>query len=117
VTELFVAPLIVLFFHVPLFARPVHMVALLVLGTLGFSSVGTLFAAMLVRARSRDVMLPILLYPITVPVIIAGVLGTSALVQSPTDEPMALLWIAMLMFFDVVFLTLALWMFEPLMIE
>jgi hypothetical protein len=38
-------------------------------------------------------------------------------VQSPTDEPMALLWIAMLMFFDVVFLTLALWMFEPLMIE
>jgi heme exporter protein B len=117
VTELFVTPLIVLFFHVPLFARPVHMLALLVLGTLGFSSVGTLFAAMLVRARSRDVMLPILLYPITVPVIIAGVLGTSALVQSPTDEPMALLWIAMLMFFDVVFLTLALWMFEPLMIE
>ena len=40
-------------------------------GTLGFAAVGTLFAAMLVRARSRDVLLPVLLYPITIPVIIA----------------------------------------------
>ena len=55
------------------------MVALLVTGTLGFAAVGTLFAAMLVRARSRDVLLPVLLYPITVPVIIAGVRGTAAL--------------------------------------
>ena len=47
----------------------------------GFAAVGTLFAAMLVRARSRDVLLPILLYPITVPVIIAGVRGTAALLQ------------------------------------
>ena len=43
------------------------------------AAVGTLFAAMLVRARSRDVLLPILLYPITIPVIIAGVRGTAAL--------------------------------------
>ena len=41
----------------------------------------TLFAAMLVRTRSRDVLLPILLYPITVPVIIAGVRGTAALLD------------------------------------
>jgi len=117
VTELLVTPMVVLFFHVPLFAHPLLMVALLVLGTVGFAAVGTLFAAMLVRARSRDVMLPILLYPITVPVIIAGVLGTSALLQNPADEPVAMLWISLLLFFDVVFVTLALWMFEPLMTE
>ena len=58
-------------------------------GTIGFAAVGTLFAAMLVRARTRDVLLPILLYPITIPVIIAGVRGTAALLQSPPDEPMA----------------------------
>ena len=51
---------------------PVDAVALLAAGTIGFAAVGTLFAAMLVRARSRDVLLPILLYPITVPVMIAG---------------------------------------------
>jgi heme exporter protein CcmB len=116
-TEVLVTPMVALLFHAPLFARPLLMAALLFLGTVGFSSVGTLFAAMLMRARTRDVMLPILLYPITVPVIIAGVLGTSALMQNPANEPMATLWISLLSFFDVVFLTLALWMFEPLMTE
>jgi heme exporter protein CcmB len=116
-TELVLVPMVAFLFQAPLFARPLHLVALLVLGTLGFSSVGTLFAAMLMRSRTRDVLLPILLYPITVPVIIAGVLGTFALTQTPVDEPMAMLWIAMLAFFDVVFVTLALWMFEPLMTE
>ena len=80
-------------------------------------SVGTLFAAMLVRARSRDVLLPVLLYPITIPVIIAGVRGTAALFQATPDEPMARFWLALLVFFDVVFVTLSLWTFEPLMTE
>ena len=74
------------------------------------------FAAMLVRTRSRDVMLPVLLYPITVPVIIAGVRGTAALLE-PEGLPMARAWLAMLVFFDVVFITLALWTFEPVMTE
>ena len=80
-------------------------------------SVGTLFAAMLVRVRSRDTLLPILLYPITIPVMIGGVRGTAALFQSTPDEPMATFWIGLLVFWDVVFLTLALWTFEPLMTE
>lgn len=116
-TELFLVPAVAFLFHAPLFARPLLMAALLLLGTIGFASVGTLFAAMLVRTRARDAMLPILLYPITIPVIIAGVLGTSALLQNPADEPMATLWIAVLVCFDVVFVTLSLWMFEPLMTE
>jgi heme exporter protein CcmB len=116
-TELLLVPMITILFREPLLARPLHLIALLALGTIGFSSVGTLFAAMLMRTRTRDVLLPILLYPITVPVIIAGVLGTAALTRTPADEPMAVLWIALLGFFDVVFLTLALWMFEPLMTE
>ena len=62
----------------PLLTRLTILVPLLVCGTVGFAAVGTLFAAMLMRARTRDVMLPILLYPMTIPVIIAGVRGTSA---------------------------------------
>ena len=93
------------------------MLGLLITGTIGFAAVGTLFAAMLVRARSRDVLLPILLYPITIPVIIAGVRGTAALLQPEADEPMAHAWLAMLTFFDVVFVTLALWTFEQVMTE
>jgi ABC-type transport system involved in cytochrome c biogenesis permease component len=102
---------------VPLFVHAGLTIALLAAGTAGFAIVGTLFAAMLGRARSRDVLLPILLYPITVPVMIAGVRGTAALIQSDANLPMVRAWLAMMVFFDVVFLTLALWTFEPVMSE
>src|SRR5262245_26908562 len=117
VVELLLVPLVALLFHAPLFAQPLLLVALLAVCTVGFAAVGALFAAMLVRARSRDVMLPILLYPMTVPVMIAGVRGTAALLQSPADTPMAVMWIGMLAALDVVFITLALWAFEPVMTE
>jgi heme exporter protein CcmB len=117
VVEAVLVPMVGLLFHAPFLASPFWMLALLATGTLGFASVGTLFAAMLVRARSRDVLLPVLLYPITIPVIIAGVRGTAALLQSTPDEPMARFWTALLIFFDVVFVTLSLWTFEPLMTE
>ena len=78
-------PLVALLFQAPLLAHPFWLAAILLAGTIGFAAVGTLFAAMLVRARSRDVLLPVLLYPITVPVIIAGVRGTAALLQPELD--------------------------------
>jgi heme exporter protein CcmB len=117
VVEAILVPLVGLLFHAPVGSRPFDLAALLTLGTIGFSAVGTLFAAMLVRARSRDVMLPILLYPITIPVIIAGVRGTAALFEPAPDVALARMWRALLAFFDVVFVTLSLWTFEPLMTE
>lgn len=115
--ELLLVPLVGFLFAAPIFSRPLLLATLLGLGTLGFSAVGTLFAAMLVRVRSRDTLLAVLLYPITVPVMIAGVRGTAALFQPEPDLAMAQLWIALLAFWDVVFVTLALWTFEPLMTE
>jgi len=117
VAEALLVPLVALLFGALLFKAPLHLAALLVAGTIGFAAVGTLFAAMLVRSRTRDVMLPILLYPITIPVIIAGVRGTSALLAEPAATSSATMWIALLACFDVVFVTLALWTFEPLMTE
>ena len=115
--EVVLVPMVGLLFSASFLASPFWLIVLLAAGTIGFTSVGTLFAAMLVRARSRDVLLPVLLYPITVPVIIAGVRGTAALLMATPDEPMARFWAALLVFFDVVFVTLALWTFEPLMTE
>ena len=117
VAELLLVPLVAILFHAPLLVQPALLAALLAFGTVGFAAVGVLFAAMLVRARSRDVMLPILLYPITIPVMIAGVRATSALLQSPADTTTATLWISILAAFDVVFVTLSLWTFEPVMTE
>jgi heme exporter protein CcmB len=116
-TEVVLVPLVALLFQATLFAYPVLMGGLLLFGTIGFACVGTLFAAMLTRARSRDVLLPILLYPVTIPVMIAGVRGTGALLDPMPQLDMARLWIMLLVSFDVVFLTLSLWTFESVMTE
>ncbi|HEY7502208.1 MAG TPA: heme exporter protein CcmB [Vicinamibacterales bacterium] len=115
--ELVLVPLVGIMFQAPFFKYPLMHAALIATGTIGFAAVGTLFAAMLVRTRSRDVLLPVLLYPVTVPVIIAGVRGTAALLQTEVDVPMARVWLSMLIFFDAVFVTLALWTFEAVMTE
>ena len=116
-TEVVLVPLVALLFHAEMLAHPFWLAAVVATGTIGFAAVGTLFAAMLVRARSRDVLLPVLLYPITVPVIIAGVRATMALVQPDFDEAVVRFWLALLIAFDVVFVTLALWTFEPVMTD
>jgi heme exporter protein CcmB len=116
-TEAVILPLVALLFQQALLRNFPMVAGLLLLGTVGFASVGTLFAAMLARARSRDVLLPILLYPVTIPVIIAGVRGTSALLAQEPQLDMARLWMMLLLAFDVVFVTLSLWTFEPLMTE
>lgn len=115
--EVVLVPLVAVMFQAHFLARPWLMLGLLASGTVGFAAVGTLFAAMLIRARSRDVLLPVLLYPITIPVIIAGVRGTAALLQGEPDVAMARAWIGMLIFFDAVFVTLSLWTFEPVMTD
>ena len=115
--EIVLVPLVALLFQAPLLARPFWLALILLTGTVGFAAVGTLFAAMLVRARSRDVLLPVLLYPITVPVIIAGVRATAALLQPDVDVGILRFWLALLVCFDIVFVTLALWTFEPVMTD
>jgi heme exporter protein B len=115
--EFLLVPLIALLFQAPLLAHPLWLMAILGAGTTGFAAVGTLFAAMLVRARSRDVLLPVLLYPITVPVIIAGVRGTAALLQPDLDVEIVRFWLSLLIAFDAVFVTLSLWTFEAVMTD
>jgi heme exporter protein CcmB len=115
--EAIVVPLVALMFQAALFEHALLMLGLLAAGTVGFAAVGTLFAAMLVRAHSRDVLLPILLYPMTVPVIIAGVRGTAAIFAPDPNFEAAQSWLSMLIFFDAVFVTLAFWTFGPVMSE
>jgi heme exporter protein CcmB len=115
--EVIIVPLVGFLFDAPLGRAPWLLTGLLVTGTIGLASVGTLFAAMLVRAHSRDVLLPVLLYPIAVPVVIAGAVGTGAIFAVEPDLALAQAWLAMLVFFDAVFLTLALWTFGAVMSE
>jgi heme exporter protein CcmB len=115
--EAVVVPLVMIMFDAALFRHSGYMLAFLFLGSVGYAAVGTLFAALLARARSRSALLPVLLYPITVPVIIGGVRGTAALLQPEAEIAVARAWLTMLLAFDAVFLTLSLWTFEPAMTE
>jgi heme exporter protein B len=115
--EVVIVPVVVLLFDAPIGRAPGLVAALIAAGIVGFAAVGTLFAAMLVRAHSRDVLLPVLLYPITVPVVIAGVRGTGAIFALEPNLAVARMWLTMLIFFDVVFVTLALWTFGAVMSE
>ena len=117
VVESLMVPLVGIMFQAPLGRAPCLLIALLLTGTVGFAAVGTLFAAMLIRAHSRDVLLPVLLYPITVPLVIGGVRETASLFAAEPNLEVAQAWLSMLVFFDAVFLTLALWVFGPVMSE
>jgi heme exporter protein CcmB len=115
--QVIVVPLVAMWFQAGLFRYPVILLALLLTGSLGYAAVGTLFAAMLARTRGRSALLPVLLYPVTIPVIIAGVKGTAALLQADPNLAVARAWLMMLVAFDAVFITLSLWIFEPAMSE
>jgi len=117
IVELVVVPLVALFFQASLVSMAGLVSVIVLAGTVGFLAVGTLFSAMLVRTRSRDVLLPVLLYPMTLPVMLAGVRGTSALIQGTPDIASLRMWLAMLGLFDAVFLTLALWTFDAVTSE
>jgi heme exporter protein CcmB len=112
-TEAVVVPLLLVLFQLQVASVPV-LLALLLLGTLGFAAVGSLFAATLLEARSRDVLLGIFLFPVVTPVIVAGAKGTAALMAGPAEAAGALVWLKLLFAFDLLFVTLSLWVFGPL---
>jgi heme exporter protein CcmB len=114
-----VVPLVLLLMSVPLSdsAGVLGPMGLLVLlGAVGFGAVGALFGAALLRARGRDVLLSVITYPLLVPVLIAGVKGTVALLPGG-DVAETWFWIRFLVVYDVTFLVVGLWVFDPLAAE
>ncbi|MBP2681693.1 MAG: ccmB, partial [Candidatus Krumholzibacteriota bacterium] len=104
VTEIILLPLFAVFFNVDITARPLYLLAVLFLGSVGFSSVGTLFSAIAVHTRMREVILPILLLPVTIPVLIAAVEATAFALGADTDPSF---WFRLLIVYDVIFVTVS----------
>jgi heme exporter protein B len=90
-----------------------RLAATLLLGTVGLAGIGTLFAAMAAHTRAREVLLPLLLFPIQVPVILATVKSTSAAIRVPGMEtPDVGNWLGLLVAFDGLFLGLSVLLFD-----
>ena len=100
-----------LFFNFSLLPRWGWMVAITLLGTLGFASIGTILAAISMNTRMSDVMLPVLLLPIALPVVIGAVESTAAILTDPPGESLTF-WVRFLVVFNIIFITLPLLLFD-----
>lgn len=109
IIEAVVFPIFLILFDLPLWMPRLAIVALL--GTLGFASVGTLFSALAANTKARDMALPIIFFPVVVPVIIAAVKATDLILNSGTWHEMSS-WLEILIAFDVIFLVVSALVFE-----
>jgi heme exporter protein B len=106
---LIVLPIYSVLYNVNLFNPGLFLV--IILGAEGYVAVGTLLAAMSVQTRTRDILLPILLFPVIVPVLVAAVKASSGFLSAiPIDEIIP--WINLLLVYDVVFTAVAFMVFE-----
>ena len=112
-----VVPLLAIWLNAPLFEYPGPLALIVVLGAVGIAFVGSVFAATLLKVRSRDVLLPVILYPLLIPLFIAGTNTTAALIAETPNLEVAWFWISFVGIYDAVFLVLSLWTFESLVIE
>ncbi|MEX0843162.1 MAG: heme exporter protein CcmB [Gemmatimonadota bacterium] len=106
-----VLPLAAVLFHVPLGNGILGVIAILLAGCFGFVTLGTFYAAMSSRSRARDVLLPLLLFPMLVPLLLAAVQGTGAFLEGD-GMGYGGAWLRLILAFDLVFLTATLWAFE-----
>ena len=110
-------PLLFVFLDAPIFKFPFPLVCSVVLGAVGIAVVGSVFAATLLKVRSRDVLLPVILYPLLIPLFAAGTSATACLVAEIPNLEGAWYWIQFLGIYDAVFLVVSVWIFESLVIE
>lgn len=109
IVETIILPLYSLLYNVNLF-HP-GLIAVILLGSIGYVVVGTLLSAMAVQARTRDILLPILLFPVVLPVLVAAVRATTGVLQGlPLEDYQA--WLNLLIAYDVIFLGVAIVSFD-----
>ncbi len=106
VVEIVALPIYTLLFNVPL---PAALVVIVLLGTLGIATLGTLFSVMAAATSARELLLPILVFPLIVPVVISAVRATQQLITPSMNEPP---WIGLLIAFDIIFLSISLLTFQ-----
>jgi len=109
VLEALMTPLFVVFYNLHVLGPAWQLIPIAILGTWALVVNGTFFAAMSLRTRSREIMLPLLLFPISIPAVLGMVAGTTAVLTG--DNP-AHFYIVFLFVYDVLFTTLCLVLFE-----
>lgn len=109
IVQAVILPVFSLLYNMPLL-QPLILLAVL-LGTLGYAGVGTLLAALSVQTRARDVMLPILLLPVAVPLLVAAVQASGGVLVGREWSDLSL-WFNLLVAYDIIFIAVAYMTFD-----
>jgi len=109
--EALILPLFGVLYNLDIWEHLPSLALVALLGTVGFSTIGTLLAAMTAHLRAREVMLPLLLFPLTVPVILGSVRATEAILAGEGLAGVSH-WLKLLAGFDVIFLVVSPLVFE-----
>jgi heme exporter protein B len=111
IVELVVMPLFWILFNLRLWSVLPALFGIAFLGTVGFSVVGTLLSAITLRARARELLLPLILFPLVIPVILSTIRCMEAILRTG-ELGDAAPWLRLLLGFDVIFLTLGILLFD-----
>jgi len=114
IVEVIVLPVYSVLYSVNLFKPGLLLV--IFLGSIGYVAVGTLLSSMAVQTRTRDVLLPILLFPLIIPVLIAAVKGSTGFLQGAQAVDIRP-WINLLVVYDVIFIAVAFMVFDYIVEE
>ena len=114
--EALLLPLLAVLYHLPFGATLGTVAVITLLGTLGFSAAGALFAAMGVRVRTKELVLSVVLFPLVSPALLAGVVATRE-VLGGAGLAEVLDWLRLILAFDLIFLVLGALLFGPLTSE
>lgn len=101
--EIFILPLFMIFFNVDLVAFLGPLLVVIFMGTLGFCAIGTLLSSLSSNLKTREIMLPILLYPLIVPLVIAVVKMTGQVLDGKSLGTM-MNWVGLTLAFDIIFI-------------
>jgi heme exporter protein B len=110
--EALMTPLFIAFYRLRPLGPGWQLIPIAILGTWALVVNGTFFAAMSLRTRAREIMLPLLLFPLSIPALLGMVNATTAIL---TGETSPAFWIALLVAYDVVFTTACLLLFETVL--
>jgi heme exporter protein B len=107
--EIIILPIYSILYNINLFHLGLLIVILL--GSIGYISVGTLLASMAVQTRTRDMLLPILLFPVIVPILLAAVKASSGFLQGLEISEITR-WLSLLIVYDLIFVSVSFMIFD-----
>jgi len=116
IMEAFILPVFMVFFNIDLLPHLGPIILVILMGTLGFSALGTLLSSLASNLKTREIMLPILLYPLMVPLAIGSVRMTSELLAGkPLGDMMN--WVGLILCFDVIYIAVSIMTIDTILEE